>query len=204
MWEPLAGRILGVEARFDRVALGPGRHGSLHFIGQGQPLCHQQLQADKVQPGYRLGDRMLDLKAGVHLEEVGTAAASRRIVASIEHELDGAGVHITDGPGGGDRLLGEARSQGGIDHRGRCFLDDLLMTALDAALTFEEGHHTAVLVGHHLDFDVTGGRDQVARGRACRRRRRQPPPAGRSQRPLPTRSVRGPPACHGPPRPPTP
>ena len=36
-----------------------------------------QLQLDEVQPGGRLGDRMLDLQPGVHLEEEEVAASRR-------------------------------------------------------------------------------------------------------------------------------
>jgi hypothetical protein len=67
------------------------------ILGQRERLAggDAQLQLDEVEAGDALGDRVLDLQAGVHLEEV-------ELAAGVEHELDGAGADVVDRPGGGD------------------------------------------------------------------------------------------------------
>ena len=54
---------------------------------------HAELPFDEVLPGDHLGDRMLDLQAGVHLHEVE--------FVTLDDEFDGAGPHVSDGAGGG-------------------------------------------------------------------------------------------------------
>jgi len=61
------GDVLGVEPRLDRVA-GDARRGDL--VGQWFAFRDEELQADQVQPGDELGDRVFDLQPGVDLEEV--------------------------------------------------------------------------------------------------------------------------------------
>ncbi len=61
----------------------------------------RQLQLDEIQPRGLLGDRVLDLKPGVHLEE-------EEVAAFVGHELDGACAGVTDRggsqPGGVEQL----------------------------------------------------------------------------------------------------
>jgi hypothetical protein len=47
-----------------------------------------------------------------------------------------------------------ARRSSGLKRRARRLLDDLLVAALDGAVTLEEVDHVAVLVAEHLDLDV--------------------------------------------------
>ena len=56
-----------------------------------EPLAARDadLPLHQVDAGHHLGDRMLDLQARVHLEEV-----ERAVV--VEQELDGAGVGVAD------------------------------------------------------------------------------------------------------------
>ena len=76
-------RVLGVDPALDRVAV------EAHFL-----LRHRQIAAGgdadlfqhQVDIGDRLGHRVLDLDAGVHLDEVEAAI--------LEQELDGAGAQI--------------------------------------------------------------------------------------------------------------
>ena len=49
-----------------------------------------QLPLDEVESGHELGDRVLDLEAGVHLQE--------EELAVLVEELDGAGVHVAARP----------------------------------------------------------------------------------------------------------
>ncbi len=62
---PARGRVLGVQARLDRVAAaGSGARSRQPAAGRDQ-----QLERDQVEPGRALGDRVLDLEPGVHLQE---------------------------------------------------------------------------------------------------------------------------------------
>src|SRR5699024_10274154 len=88
------GGVLGVDPGLDRVAL------EVHvFLGQRQPLAARdpELLGDQVDPGDRLGDGVLDLQAGVHLEEEGGIGGG-----AVDDELDGAGAHVVHGAGGFD------------------------------------------------------------------------------------------------------
>ncbi len=76
---------------------------------QGLPRGHEQLQPDQVEAGDGLGDRMLHLEPGVHLEE--------EELAVLEEELDGAGADVAHGPGGGDRGSAHLFAGGGVDGR---------------------------------------------------------------------------------------
>jgi len=44
----------------------------------------------EVDAGNHLGDRMLDLEAGIHFEKV-------EVTIGVEEELDGAGIRVTSG-----------------------------------------------------------------------------------------------------------
>ena len=61
-----AGGVLGVEAHLDGV---PGDRGVEDLGRKRHAVGHEQLQADEVEPGDQLGDGVLDLEAGVHLQE---------------------------------------------------------------------------------------------------------------------------------------
>ena len=160
--EPPGGRVLGVEAGLDGVSHGTAGHRLVHLGGQRGAAGDEELEADQVEPGHLLGHRVLDLEPGVHLQEVGLAVRPlvRRVAtAGVEDELDGAGVDVPDGPGGGHRGLGQPGPEGRSDDGRRRLLDDLLVTALDAALALEQGDGGTVGVGQDLDLDVAGGRD---------------------------------------------
>ncbi len=99
-----------------------------------------------------------------------------------DQELDGAGIHVADGAGHGDR----SRAQLGAQLRGHggrgALLDDLLVTTLDRALALEEVHDVAVRVTQDLHLDVARTRRRTARRTRCRPRRPRPPLVGRRQR----------------------
>ncbi len=89
---------------------------------------------------------MFHLQAGIHLDEAELPV--------LVQELQRAGVAVTQlrQCGGGDRtdvvtLL--CRQRGGSR-----FFQQLLVTALQGAVTFAEMHHVAVRVGHDLQFDM--------------------------------------------------
>ena len=185
--------VLGVDATFDRRA----QHAHL-VLGDRQRRAGRNLDllVDDVDAGDHLGDRMLDLDARVHLDEVEPPALvqeldrSRADIAELRH---GAGDDGAD-------LLALTR----IERGGRSFLPDLLVTPLQRAVALAEMNGPALSVAEHLDLDVARPAEillqidsVVAEGRlgfepriaervhaarpdrsrpSCRGRRRPPPP----------------------------
>jgi hypothetical protein len=144
--EEPGGRVLGVQAGFDGVAAWLGLQG---LRWERLAAGHHELEADQVEAGDGFGDRVLDLDAGVDLQEPEAVVG--------EEELDRAGADVADGVGHGQGGVAEAAAEVGVDgDRGR-LLDQLLVAALDRALTLEQVDHVAVLVGEELDLDVAGG-----------------------------------------------
>ena len=76
-------RVLGVQARLDRVADGLGRL-AFELAAGG----HVQLQLDQVEAGDGLGDGVLDLQARVDLHE------GEALLGRLVEELDRAGVAV--------------------------------------------------------------------------------------------------------------
>jgi hypothetical protein len=74
-------RVFGVEAGLDGVAVELGSGG---LGGQGLAGGRQELEADQVQAGDGLGDRVLDLDAGIDLEEPEPSALSPRAASTSE------------------------------------------------------------------------------------------------------------------------
>src|ERR1051325_9722805 len=109
-------------------------------VGDPDLLAHQ------IEAGDRLGHRMLDLEARVHLDEVE--------LAGLPEELDRAGAAIAhlrhrpgDDPAHPVALLGR-------DHRRGRFLEDLLMAALKRAVALAEMDRIALAVAEDLELDV--------------------------------------------------
>ena len=147
--EPAEG-VLGVDPGLDRVPLD----GDV-LLGEAERLAggHAELQLDQVDalaadPHDLLGDGVLDLEAGVHLEEVHVARVT------VEQELDRARVGVADRLRQGDGAAGDRRALGVGDRGGGRLLEHLLVAALGRAVALEEVHHVAVVVGEHLDLDV--------------------------------------------------
>ncbi len=143
--------VLGAQAHLDGMAtdLRVQRR-----VGQGLAGGDRQLQLDQVESGDHLGDRVLDLQAGVHLEEGEVAVA-------VDQELDRAGADVAHGTRGSCRGIAHGSTQRCVDSRRRGLLDDLLMAALHRAIAFEQRHGVAVLVGEHLDLDVSSTFDEA-------------------------------------------
>ncbi len=136
--------ILRVQAPFDRVA---GESDVAHGIRKRTTGSDLELEGHEVKTGHELRHRVLDLEAGVHLEE---PERPRR----IQHELDRARADVADRPRRGHRGSTQLRTERGIHRRGRRLLDHLLMTTLDRALAFEEVHHSALGVAEDLHLHV--------------------------------------------------
>ncbi len=99
---PALGGVLGVQPGLDRVAA------RRRWLGvEAAAVGDQQLQRDEVEAGGRLGDRVLDLKPGVHLEE-------EEVARLVGHELDRARAGVPDGgrrePRRVEQLVPHARS----------------------------------------------------------------------------------------------
>ena len=90
-------RILGVDPALDRV---PAEHDVLLRDGQLSPRGDEDLLPHEVEARDHLGDRVLHLDPGVHLEEVVRAVCG-------EEALHGAGGAVADGRGrvDGDRPM---------------------------------------------------------------------------------------------------
>ena len=100
-------RILGVEPRFDGVAMRSG-------LEPREPLavCDAELQLDEIEPGHRLGHGVLDLDPGVQLQEEHLVSVdeelhrSGALVAELRRERDRMGgeplAHRVGQPGAGD------------------------------------------------------------------------------------------------------
>ena len=124
---------LGVDPALDRPAA------QLDLVlGDRELLAggDEDLLADDVDPGDHLGHAVLDLDAGVHLEE-------EVLVANL-HSLDRAGAAVADRGGGVGGDLADPLAHLGVDVRARGLLDHLLVAALDRAVALAEVDHVAV------------------------------------------------------------
>ena len=137
-----AAGVLAVDAELDgvRVRLGVGVVERL-AVGDAELLAHE------VDAGDLLGDRVLDLEAGVDLEEADVAVRA-------DEELAGAGADVA---GRAQDRLGRADQLGVLllgDERGGGLLDELLVAALQRAVAGRDDDDVAVLVGQALGLDV--------------------------------------------------
>src|SRR5690606_32825016 len=107
---------------------------------------------DEIYSGDRLGHRVFDLQAGVHLEEV--EALARRVGARHD-ELDGACAVIADRPCERHALLAHGFAHFFGNKGRRRLFDDLLMPALDRAFALVEVKNVTVLISENLNLDVT-------------------------------------------------
>lgn len=97
---------------------------------------------------------MLDLQARIHLKEP-------NIAIRLEEEFDGADadvVHVLEEctRSGDERLVGALRQEG----RG-CLLNELLVAALDRAITGRDDVEVTQGVTRGLGFDVAGNLDET-------------------------------------------
>src|SRR5215212_3353138 len=142
--------VLRVQARLDGVA-SPGDV----FLREGKRLagCYADARLYDVYPRDLFRHGVLDLDAGVHLQEVELVPG----FALLDQELDGTDVVVADGPGGGEggfaHLLAYLRVYSGA----RALLQKLLVAALDRTVPLSEVDRVAVFVPHDLYLDVAGG-----------------------------------------------
>ena len=136
--------IFGVQANFHGVTAG--RDG---FPFEGEPMAgsNGDLEFDEVEARDLLGDGMLDLQAGVNLEEI-------EIEVGVDEKLDGAGVDVAARAGKAHGGIAHFFAELGSDDGGRGLFDHFLVAALHRTFAFAEGDDAAVGVGKDLDFDV--------------------------------------------------
>ncbi len=129
--------------------------GDAGCLGQGFPFGDQDLGADDINACHLFGDGVLDLHAGVHLDEVEFAAVH------IHQEFDGAGAFVVHMLAD---LLSEVAELFTLGLRkvgsGRA-LHDLLVAALNGAVTFPQVVDVALLITKDLHLDVTGADDHL-------------------------------------------
>ena len=97
---------------------------------------------------------MFDLQPGVHFKKVKLPVLvnnklyrTRRVVADSTRQGDGLCAHRVAG-------FGIQKGTGGL-------FNDLLIAALDRAFALAQVDDITLLVGEHLDFDVTGRDDKL-------------------------------------------
>ena len=139
-----ARRVLGVDPALDRPA-------GKFYVGllQSQRLAGGASDhlLDQIDAGDEFGHRMLDLQAGVHLEEIEASVLTG-------DKLDGASRIVIDRLRERDCLFPHPSARLGVDERRWRFLDHLLVAALDRAFALAEIDDMAMLVAKHLDLDV--------------------------------------------------
>src|SRR5699024_3972665 len=132
-------------------------------LGGGWPLFRQvlalgdpDLPFHQVHAGDALGDRVLDLQAGIHLQE---HRGMRPLLVDGDEELHGARTDVTDGLGHAAGRFVQALPQVVGQARCRGLLHDLLVAALDGTVAFADRPHHAVSVGQDLHLDVSASLD---------------------------------------------
>ena len=124
-------------SRYDQIVLGE-RH---RFTRSNTDLLLNQVNAEDF-----LGNRMFDLKPGVHLDEIKLAIFIQKFDGSgtdIVHVANGFGTDTADpGPGFG------------VNHRRRRFFENLLVATLQGTIPFAQMHTVALAIAEHLHLDV--------------------------------------------------
>ena len=135
--------MLGIDAAFDGMA---GDADVVLAIAQRRAGRDADLLAHQVDADDHLGDRMLDLQPGVHLDEIELAV--------LVQELDGAGAAIADLRQRVGDDFADLRARLGVQGRRGRFLQHLLVAALQRAVALAQMHHIAVAVAQHLHLDM--------------------------------------------------
>ena len=116
------------------------------LIESGSPAAARMPSLTMSMPVDHLGHAVLDLHAGVHLEE--------EVLAVREQALDRARADVVDRARGLDADLADARAQRLVDGGGGRLLDELLVAALHRAVALAEVHDVAMAIGEDLDLHV--------------------------------------------------
>ena len=126
------------EDRVDLVLVEPER------LTGGDP----ELVGDEVPTGGHLGDGMLDLEPGIHLQEVEPIA--------VEQELAGSGVDVPDGPGQGQCRIARVGRGGPRRPPGTAFPRAPSGGGAGGSSPVRPGERPDRAVEQDLDLDVAG------------------------------------------------
>ena len=133
-------------------------------VGECLARGDADLRLHEVDVGDLFGDGVLDLDAGVHLDE---HVLARSFAGRVHEELDGARVDVADRFGEGDGVAMQGRAQFVGDVRRRRDLDDLLVAALHGAVPLEQVHGVAGRIGEDLHLDVARAHDGLLQEHSC-------------------------------------
>src|SRR5262245_14303860 len=137
-------RVLGIYAALDGVPV------ELHvalFDGKRAAGGNADLFENQIDVGDHLGHRMLDLNAGVHLNEI-------EFAVFIE-KLDGTDPEIADLAHGFRNRFADRIARACVKRGRGAFLPDLLVAALQGAIALAQVNRLTLAVTKNLDFDVT-------------------------------------------------
>ena len=134
-------RVLRIQPDLDRVAARAGGIDGRLFAA-GDP----QLLLDEIDAADELCDRMLDLDAPVELK--------KPEVATVDHELGGAGTRVADLMRESHRRVSHSLAQVVVERGRRRLLEHLLVAPLDRAFPLAEGYDLAGRRAEELNLDV--------------------------------------------------
>lgn len=145
----LLGRVLGGDTALDGETTSGDAVLGQAKLGEGGTSRNLNLSGNDINAGNFFGNGVLDLDSGVDLDEVVA-------VLLVNEELSGTGVAVVDRLGELDGIGKNGVS--GLDGEilGGGNLDDLLVTALNRAITLVQVDNVAVVVTEELDLDVLG------------------------------------------------
>ncbi len=136
-------RVFGVDPAFDGMATDADV-----LLGDRQGLAggDAQLLLDQIHAGDHLGDRMLNLDTGVHLDEIELAV--------FVQELEGPRTAVADLDAGAHAALADELAHLFCDARCRCLFDHFLVATLHGAVTLAQIEGVALAVCQYLNFDM--------------------------------------------------
>ena len=150
---------LEVDSSLDRVAAQRGR--SVHAqIVKRRALGNPKLALDQVESGHFLSHGVFNLEPGVGLNE-GEVVVALFTCSGVDQELECAEIGVPAGRSEFDGCVRDSRAQAVTQRRRGRNLDQLLVAALDRALTLADMGHIAVLVADNLDLDVPCAGDKA-------------------------------------------
>ena len=147
----IVGWVFRVDAAFDGVVSCDSID---EMLGKMLTRGHLNLLFDKIASIDFLGDRMLDLDAGVHLHEI-------EMTVIVHEKLDRARIRVSNVLRQFDRRGAHSSAQFGRHERGGTLLDDLLIAALDRTIAFPEMNDAAMFVCENLKFNMVRVDDKL-------------------------------------------
>ncbi len=140
-------RVLGIDAALDGMAV---EFDVALRDFEAASSGHADLFEHEIDVGDHLGDRMLDLDARVHLDEV-------ELSVLIE-ELDRSNSEIFELAHRVCRRLSHRAACRLVEGGAGAFLPDFLITALQRTVALAEMDGATIAIAEHLNLDMTGTR----------------------------------------------